>query len=169
MAGVVRLAAEKSGWNKPLPRGRGRGIAFQYSHNGYAAIVVEVTVTPKGELTVDRVVAAVDVGSQIVNRSGAENQVEGSVVDGISSSLLHAITIAGGRVEQSGFGDVQLLRINQSPRIIESHFLITDNPPTGLGEPVFPPVPPALCNAIFAATGKRIRELPIRLHDLSWS
>ncbi len=169
MAGVVRLAAEKSGWGTPLPKGSGRGLAFHFSHLGYAAIVVEVTVSPAGELTVDRVVVAADVGRQIINPSGAENQAEGSVVDGISSCLLQSITLDGGRVLQTNFGDMPLLRIAQSPKKIETHFLVTDNPPTGLGEPIIPPVPPALGNALFAATGKRIRSLPISAHDLSWS
>lgn len=170
MAGVVRLAAEKSGWAAiPLPRGRGRGIAFHFSHLGYAAIVCEVTVTPEGELTIDRVVVAADVGRQIVNLSGAENQCEGSVVDGISSCLAQRITFAGGRAEQSGFGDMPLLRINAAPRRIETHFLLSDNPPTGLGEPVIPPVPPALANAIFAATGHRVRDLPLNQAKLRWS
>lgn len=170
MAGVVRLAAEKSGWFGPkLPRGRGRGIAFQFSHLGYAAIVCEVTVSPAGELTVDRVVVAADVGRQILNLSGAENQSEGSVVDGISSCLIQKVTFAAGRAEQSGFADMPLLRISASPRVIETHFLLSDHPPTGLGEPIIPPVPPALVNAIFAATGRRVRDLPINETDLSWA
>ncbi len=170
MAGVVRLAAEKSGWGgAPLPRGRGRGIAFQFSHLGYAAIVFEVTVTPAGELTIDRVIVAADVGRQIVNLSGAENQSEGSVVDGISSCLVQRITIVGGRAEQTGFADMPLLRLTAAPRRIETHFLLSDNPPTGLGEPIIPPVPPALANAIFAATGHRIRDLPLNQTDLRWS
>ncbi|MDQ8204671.1 molybdopterin cofactor-binding domain-containing protein [Pelagicoccus sp. SDUM812003] len=168
MAGVVRLAAEKSNWGATLPKGKGRGIAFRFSHLGYAAIVAQVDVSKEGKLTVERVVVAVDVGRQIVNRSGAENQAEGCVCDALSSTLMQEITIEGGRVEQSGFEDMPLLRIDQAPMKIETHFLITDNPPTGLGEPVFPPVPPALTNAIFAATGKRIRRLPLSKEDLSW-
>jgi CO/xanthine dehydrogenase Mo-binding subunit len=170
MAGVVRLAAEKAGWGgEPLPKGRGRGIAFQFSHLGYAAIVAEVSVTRGGELTVDRVVVAVDVGRQIINPSGAENQCEGSVVDGISSAWLQEITIERGRVRQGNFDDMPLLRSTQAPRVIETHFLLSDNPPTGLGEPVIPPVPPAVANAVFAATGKRVRSLPFRAADLTWS
>jgi isoquinoline 1-oxidoreductase beta subunit len=167
MAGVVREAAARAGWGSALPAGRGRGIAFQFSHLGYAAVVIEVTVSPEGELSIDRAVVAADVGSQILNLSGAENQSEGSVVDGISSSLLQRITIEGGRVVQTGFADMPLLRIGRAPRKIETHFVITDNPPTGLGEPIIPPVPAALGNAIFAATGKRIRDLPLDAADLS--
>jgi isoquinoline 1-oxidoreductase beta subunit len=161
MAGVVRLAAEKSNWGTPLPAGSGRGLAFHFSHLGYAAIVFEVTVTPEGALTIDRVVVAADVGRQIINLSGAENQCEGSVVDGISSCLLQAITFAGGRAQQTNFGDMPLLRLTQAPKKIETHFLLSDHNPTGLGEPIIPPVPPALANAIFAATGRRLRDLPL--------
>lgn len=160
MAGVVREAAARADWGTPLPKGSGRGIAFQFSHLGYAAVVIEVTVSAAGRLTIDRAVVAADVGRQIVNLSGAENQSEGSVVDGISSSLLQRITIEGGRVVESGFADMPLLRLAEAPKRIETHFVITDNPVTGLGEPIIPPVPPALGNAIFAATGKRIRDLP---------
>jgi isoquinoline 1-oxidoreductase beta subunit len=160
MAGVVREAAARADWGTPLPKGSGRGIAFQFSHLGYAAVVIEVTVSAAGRLTIDRAVVVADVGRQIVNLSGAENQSEGSVVDGISSSLLQRITIEGGRVVESGFADMPLLRLAEAPKRIETHFVITDNPVTGLGEPIIPPVPPALGNAIFAATGKRIRDLP---------
>lgn len=169
MVGVVREAAARADWAAPLPKGRGRGIAFQFSHLGYAAVVLEVTVTPAGELTVDRAVVAADVGRQIVNRSGAENQAEGSVVDGLSASWLQRITIEGGRTVQTGFADMPLLRLPQAPKRIETHFVLTDHPPTGLGEPILPPVSAALGNAIFAATGKRIRALPFSAADLSWS
>lgn len=167
MKGVLRLAAEKSGWGKKLPRGSGQGVAFHFSHRGYVAEVAEVSVAPDGTLKVHRVTAACDVGP-IVNRSGAENQVQGSIVDGLSAAWLQEITIDKGRVAQANFDTYPLLRITATPQI-DIHFIESKNSPTGLGEPALPPLPPAVCNAIFAATGKRLRSLPFTKHDLRWS
>jgi isoquinoline 1-oxidoreductase beta subunit len=169
MRRVLREVAERSGWGKTLPRGRGMGLGYYFSHQGYIAEVAEVTVTPAGALKVDRVVAAVDVGSQIVNLSGAENQVQGSIIDGLNAAWRQELDIQKGRVVQSNFHEYPMLRIPDAPRSIEIHFVKTDNPPTGLGEPALPPLAPAICNAIFAATGKRVRQLPISRTDLSWS
>ncbi len=170
MRSVLADAAERAGWDgPPLPRGRGRGIAFYFSHRGYFAIVAEVTVTPAGALTVDRVVVSGDVGSPIVNPSGAENQVEGSVIDGLSAAWLQADELKDGRMTATNFHEHPILRLPAAPKAIEVRLIQTDNPPTGLGEPALPPLAPALCNAIFAATGKRIRTLPIGQTDLSWS
>ena len=167
MKGVVKLAAEKAGWGKSLPKGEGQGIAFHFSHSGYVAMVAEVAVTHDGTLKVRRVTAAVDVGP-IVNLSGAENQIQGSIVDGISTCWLQEITHDRGRTVQSNFDTYPLLRCPETPAMAV-HFVRSKYPPTGLGEPPFPVVPPAICNAIFAATGKRVRQLPLTKTDLSWS
>jgi isoquinoline 1-oxidoreductase subunit beta len=170
MKHVLREVAEKSGWGKrTFPRGQGQGIAFHFSHRGYIAEVAEVTVSRDGKLKVDRVVVVTDIGSQIVNLSGAENQVQGSVIDGLSTLMYPSLDIQNGRIVQSNFHEYPLLRMPETPPQIDVHFLKTDYPVTGLGEPALPPLAPAVCNAIFAATGKRVRELPLSRTDLSWS
>jgi isoquinoline 1-oxidoreductase beta subunit len=170
MKHVLQQVAEISGWGKRnFPRGQGQGIAFHFSHRGYIAQVAEVTVSKQGVLKVDRVVVVSDIGAQIVNLSGAENQVQGSVIDGLSTLMFSELNIERGRIVQSNFHEYPLLRMPDTPAKIEVHFLKTDFPVTGLGEPALPPLAPAVCNAIFAATGKRVRQLPLSGNDLSWS
>jgi isoquinoline 1-oxidoreductase subunit beta len=169
MKAVLREVAEKSGWGRrTLPRGQGQGLAFHFSHRGYIAEVAEVTVSREGKLKVDRVVVVSDIGSQVVNLSGAENQVQGSVIDGLSTLMYPELNIERGGVVQSNFHEYQLLRMPETPTKIDVHFLKSNYPVTGLGEPALPPLAPAVCNAIFAATGKRVRELPLSKTDLSW-
>ncbi|HTL04192.1 MAG TPA: molybdopterin cofactor-binding domain-containing protein [Gemmatimonadales bacterium] len=169
MRGVLELVAEKSGWaNRPRSKGTGMGLAFHYSHLGHFAEVVQVTVSREGALQVDKVWVAGDIGSEVINASNAENQVQGAVLDGIAEALAQEITIERGRTVQSNFDNYELLRLTKAPPV-EVFFKKTENPPTGLGEPALPPVIPALCAAIFAATGKRIRKLPIGKQDLSWA
>lgn len=169
MKNVLQQVAAKSGWGqRPMAKGQGQGIAFHFSHRGYIAEVAEVTVSKDGKLRVDRVVVVSDVGAQIVNLSGAENQVQGSVLDGLSTLLYPQIDIARGRVVQGSLAEYPLLRMPEATAKIEVHFLKTDFPVTGLGEPALPPLAPAVCNAIFAATGKRVRQLPLTRTDLRW-
>ena len=166
---MLALAAEKAGWGKKFAKGQGAGLAFHFSHQGYVAYVAEVTVSRAGTLKVDRVVAAVDVGRQIVNPSGAENQVEGSIIDALGVAMYQELTLDKGRMVKGNLAEYPMIRMPQAPAKIEIHFLTSDNNPTGLGEPAVPPLAPAVANAIFAATGKRLRQFPWSKSDLSWA
>jgi isoquinoline 1-oxidoreductase beta subunit len=157
--GALELAATKAGWGTPLPAGRARGIAVHKSFESFVAEVAEVSVSSAGEVRVHRVVCAVDCG-MFVNPDTIEAQMQGGIVYGLTAALKGAITIEGGRVQQSNFHDYEMLRLADMP-LVEVHIVPSSEAPGGVGEPGTPPIAPAVCNAIFAATGKRIRTLPI--------
>ena len=159
--GVLNLAAQKAGWGKPLAKGKGRGIAVHESFNTVVAQVAEVSVKPDGTLRVDRVVCAVDCGVA-VNPDVITAQMEGGIGFGLSAALYGAITLNEGRVEQSNFHEYRPLRINEMPKV-EVHIVASSEKPTGVGEPGVPLIAPAVANAIFSATGKRLRNLPLKL------
>jgi isoquinoline 1-oxidoreductase beta subunit len=156
---VLETAAKKAGWGRPLPKGRGRGIAVHESFGSFIAQVAEVSLDNKGNIRVHRVVCAVDCG-RIVNPDTIKAQMESGITFGLSAALYGAITLKDGRVEQGNFNDYPLVRMETMPKV-EVHIIDSSEPPGGVGEPGVPPVAPAVANALFAATGARLRSLPM--------
>jgi isoquinoline 1-oxidoreductase beta subunit len=164
----LEVAADKGGWGRKLEQGRGQGFAIFQCYGSIVAEVVEVSVSRRGVLRVERVVAAIDCG-HVVNPQILESQVEGAIAFGLTAALYGEITLSRGRVEQSNFNSYRILRMPEMPRV-EVHMALTGGTKWGGGgEPGTPPIAPAVANAIFAAIGKRVRRLPLCLADLCWS
>jgi len=170
MKGVLQLVAEKSGWAKhKAQKGRALGVAFHFSHAGYFAEVADVSVSNDKKIKVHKVWVAADIGSHIINPIAAENMAQGAIVDGMGAMMHAEITVDKGRVVQTNFDKHPLIRLVQAPPEIEIHYVRSDNPPTGLGEPSMPPILGAVGNAIFAASGVRVRELPLKKSGYSFA
>jgi len=164
---VIREVADRGGWGTAPTGNRSKGLAFYFSHSGYLGEMVDLSVDEDKNITLHKVHVVGDVGP-IVNMSGAENQCQGSVIDGLSAMMYQGLSIEGGATQNSNFDDYPLMRMESAPEI-DVHFIQSANPPTGLGEPALPPIAGAVCNAIFDITGERVRELPLAKSGYSFA
>jgi isoquinoline 1-oxidoreductase beta subunit len=158
---VIKLCAEKAGWGKTLPKGSGLGLAWCYSHQGHVAQAVELSIDANKRIKIHRITAVLDVGP-VIDMNGAEAQAQGASTDAVSTAMGLQLHIEKGRIQEQNYNDYPILRMPFAPMAIDVSFIQSDNPPTGLGEPAFPAMAPALGNAIFTATGERVRSLPLR-------